>query len=123
MTPLRQKNRTLAYRSESVDTSYVRTTSRQLCHLRASLVCSALAQAPKAQRYERQVAKAEEWLVGQQLFIGLSSAVISDLAQACQSEEVYKGQVIEVRGTKLQDLLIVREGSAQQEGQADARGQ
>ena len=61
--------------------------------------------------------------MGQQLFTGLSSDVISDLAQACQSEEVYKGQVIEARGTKLQDLLIVREGSAQQQGQADARGQ
>ena len=86
-------------------------------------MCSALAHAPEAQRYERQTAKAEEWLVGQKLFTGLSSDVISDLAQACQSEEVYKGQVIEARGTKLQDLLIVREGSAQQEGQTDARGQ
>ena len=86
-------------------------------------MCSALAQAPIAQRYERQTIKAEEWLVGQQLFTGLSSDVISDLAQACQSEEVYRGQVIEARGTKLQDLLIVREGSAQQEGQADAQGQ
>ena len=86
-------------------------------------MCSALAQAPKAQRFERQAAKAEEWLVGQQLFTGLSSDLILDLAQACQSEEVYKGQVIETKGTKLQDLLIVRQGSAQQEGQADPRGQ
>ena len=99
------------------------TNSRQLPPLRASFVCYALAQAPTAQRYEKQIAKAEEWLVGQQLFTGLGSGVISDLAQACRLEEVYKGQMIEARGTKLQDLIIVREGSAQQEGQAGARGQ
>ena len=125
LTPLGHKETTLAYRSQYVgpDISYARTGSKRVCLLRNSLASSALAQAPTTQRYERQTAKAKEWLVGQQLFAGLSSDVISDLAQACRSEEVCQGQVIEAKDSKLQDLLIVREGSAQQEGQADARGQ
>ena len=66
--------------------------------------------------------KAEEWLIQQQLFRGVEQAVVSQLAQACRSEDTYKGQIIQDRGQKVQDLLILREGHAKQDGLPNDQG-
>ena len=67
--------------------------------------------------------KAEEWLVEQQLFQGVEEAVISRLAQCCQSEDVLKGQTVQYSGQKVQDLLILRQGHVQQQGQPSEQGE
>jgi len=85
-------------------------------------VTLAAAAAPAAQQYRRQAVKAEEWLIQQQLFRGVDQALITQLAQACRSEDIYKGQVIQDRGQKVQDLLILREGHAKQDGLPNDQG-
>lgn len=60
--------------------------------------------------------------MGQEAFTGFEKAVILKLAQTCRLEEIYGGQLIVGTGQKLQDLLILREGRAQQENLPDAQG-
>ena len=67
--------------------------------------------------------KAEEWLGQHQLFTGVEEAVLSRLAQCCQAEDVLKGQIIQSSAQKVQDLLILREGHAQQQGQLSEHGE
>ena len=59
----------------------------------------------------------------QQLFKGVEEAVLTRLAQCCQAEDVLKGQIIQSSGQKAQDLLILRQGHAQQQGQLSEQGE
>ena len=88
-----------------------------------SSVTRAVAKAPAVQQFRRQAVKAEEWLVEQQLFQGVDEAVISRLAQCCQSEDVLTGQTVQSSGQKVQDLFILRQGRVQQQGQPSEQGE
>ena len=93
------------------------------CGRKSSHVSQAVANAPAAQQYRRQAVKAEEWLGQHHLFKGVEEAVLFRLAQCCQAEDVLKGQIIQSSGQKVQDLLILRQGNAQQQGQLSEQGE
>ena len=59
----------------------------------------------------------------QQLFKGVDEAVMFRLAQCRQSEDVLRGQIIHPSDQKVQDLLILRQGHAFQQGQPSEQGE